>query len=158
MPVFAAGMITCFAVEKFKIAGFGTQLPNEIKEIFENYSNYQQSNLTEQDKTNLLIESFVGILLIFALALHVAEVGIIGLGVIVLLTAFKGVNEEHDLGPAFNEALPFTGLLVVFCCIMLIAIAHIVRCSFEAEWIRINVLLPVWSKWRLDQLCVLNTE
>ena len=34
MPVFAAGMITCFAVEKFKIAGFGTQLPNEIKDIF----------------------------------------------------------------------------------------------------------------------------
>ena len=118
MPVFAAGMITCFAVEKFKIAGFGTQLPPEIKNIFENYSDYQKSNLTEQDKTNLLIESFVGMLLIIALALHVAEVGIIGLGVIVLLTAFKGVTEEHDLGPAFNEALPFTALLVVFFCIV----------------------------------------
>ena len=47
-----------------------------------------------------------------------AEVGIIGLGVIVLLTAFKGVTEEHDLGPAFNEALPFTALLVVFFCIV----------------------------------------
>ena len=35
MPVFAAVMITCFAVEKFKIAGFGTQLPSEIKNIFE---------------------------------------------------------------------------------------------------------------------------
>ena len=43
---------------------------------------------------------------------------IIGLGVIVLLTAFKGVTEEHDLGPAFNEALPFTALLVVFFCIV----------------------------------------
>ena len=56
--------------------------------------------------------------MIIALALHVAEVGIIGLGVIVLLTAFKGVTEEHDLGPAFNEALPFTALLVVFFCIV----------------------------------------
>jgi NhaB family Na+:H+ antiporter len=56
----------------------------------------------------------VGILLVFALAFHVAEVGIIGLGVIVLLTAFKGITDEHDIGPAFKEALPFTALLVVF--------------------------------------------
>ena len=29
-------------------------------------------------------------------------------------TAFNGVVEEHDLGKAFEEALPFTSLLVVF--------------------------------------------
>ena len=118
VPVFFAGMITCFSVEKLKIAGFGTQLPSEIKEIFERYSDFRKSNLTDKDKTDLVIESIVGVLLIIALALHVAEVGIIGLGVIVLLTAFKGVTEEHDLGPAFNEALPFTALLVVFFCIV----------------------------------------
>ena len=38
----------------------------------------------------------------------------IGLTVIVLQTAFNGVTEEHHLGPAFEEALPFTALLVVF--------------------------------------------
>ena len=38
----------------------------------------------------------------------------IGLGVIVLATAFAGVTEEHRLGHAFKEALPFTALLVVF--------------------------------------------
>ena len=32
--------------------------------------------------------------------------------------AFKGITDEHDLGPAFNEALPFTALLVVFFCIV----------------------------------------
>ena len=32
----------------------------------------------------------------------------------VLLTAFKGVTKEHDLGEAFHEALPFTALLAVF--------------------------------------------
>ena len=34
--------------------------------------------------------------------------------VIVLATAFAGVTEEHRLGHAFEEALPFTALLVVY--------------------------------------------
>jgi len=34
--------------------------------------------------------------------------------IIVLLTAFNGVVEEHRIGHAFEEALPFTALLVVF--------------------------------------------
>ena len=34
--------------------------------------------------------------------------------VIVLATAFNGVTEEHRIGHAFEEALPFTALLVVF--------------------------------------------
>ena len=34
--------------------------------------------------------------------------------VIVLATAFNGITEEHRIGHAFEEALPFTALLVVF--------------------------------------------
>jgi NhaB family Na+:H+ antiporter len=56
------------------------------------------------------------------LAMHWAEVGLIGLMVIVLLTAFNGVVEEHQLGHAFEEALPFTALLVVFFAI--VAVIH----------------------------------
>ena len=52
--------------------------------------------------------------LVVALALHVAAVGLIGLGVIVLATAFTGVTQEHRIGHAFQEALPFTALLGVF--------------------------------------------
>jgi NhaB family Na+:H+ antiporter len=55
-----------------------------------------------------------GIWLIIALAFHLAEVGIIGLTVIVLITALNGIIEEHQIGEAFKEALPFTALLVVF--------------------------------------------
>lgn len=33
---------------------------------------------------------------------------------IILLTAFNGIVEEHQIGKAFEEALPFTALLVVF--------------------------------------------
>ena len=62
----------------------------------------------------MAVELFVLVLLIFALAFHIAEVGIIGLGVIILLTSFKGITHEHYLGDAFKEALPFTALLCVF--------------------------------------------
>jgi hypothetical protein len=54
--------------------------------------------------------------------MHWAAVGLIGLMVIVLLTAFNGVVEEHQLGHAFEEALPFTALLVVFFAI--VAVIH----------------------------------
>ena len=53
-------------------------------------------------------------LLVVALARHWAEVGLIGLMVIVVQTAFNGIIHEHQLGKAFEEALPFTALLVVF--------------------------------------------
>ena len=42
------------------------------------------------------------------------KVGLIGLSVIVLATSMSGVIEEHSLGKAFEEALPFTALLCVF--------------------------------------------
>ena len=46
----------------------------------------------------------------------------IGLLVIVLLTAFNGITDEHEIGHAFQEALPFTALLVVFFAI--VAVIH----------------------------------
>jgi NhaB family Na+:H+ antiporter len=39
-----------------------------------------------------------------------------------LLTAFNGIVEEHQIGHAFEEALPFTALLVVFFAI--VAVIH----------------------------------
>jgi NhaB family Na+:H+ antiporter len=113
-PVFIAGMITCFSIEKFQLFGFGTHLPLRIKNIFHEYNDFELSQRTDIMKLELIIEMIVGLLLIVALALHLAAVGIIGLGVIILLTSFKGITDEHDLGDAFKEALPFTALLVVF--------------------------------------------
>ena len=89
-------------------------MPARIKSIFYEYNTFEASKRTEQDKLELYVEMLVGIFLIIALALHLAAVGIIGLGVIILLTSFKGITHEHDLGDAFKEALPFTALLVVF--------------------------------------------
>ena len=114
MPVFVAGIFTCFIIEKFSIAGFGNQLPPNIREIFNDYSVYREENITAKDRAELLVESLVAVFLVIALGLHLAAVGLIGLSVIILLTAFKGITEEHNLGEAFHEALPFTALLAVF--------------------------------------------
>ena len=72
------------------------------------------ANRTEMEKLHLVMEGILGLCLIFALGLHLAPVGIIGLFLMVFLTAFKGITEEHQLGGAFEESLPFTALLVIF--------------------------------------------
>ena len=114
MPVFIAGLITCVFVEKFSIAGFGNHLPDSVRTIFNDFDEYEKQNTTTKHQAELLIEALVAIFLVVALALHIAAVGLIGLAVIILLTSFKGITEEHDLGEAFHEALPFTALLAVF--------------------------------------------
>jgi Na+:H+ antiporter, NhaB family len=52
--------------------------------------------------------------MVAALALHLAEIGLIGLGVIILATAMSGVTDEHKMAEAFAPGLPFASLLVVF--------------------------------------------
>jgi NhaB family Na+:H+ antiporter len=75
---------------------------------------HEASIRTAQDNARLVVQAIAALFLVFALAFHVAEVGLIGLTIIVLQTAFNGVIQEHQLGHAFEEALPFTALLVVF--------------------------------------------
>lgn len=114
MPVLFMGILTTILVEKFKIFGYGTELPEHIRTILEDYDKYEDAKRSISDKSKLLVQGLIGIWLIVGLALHLAEVGIIGLSVIILATSFTGIIEEHQLGKAFEEALPFTALLVVF--------------------------------------------
>ncbi len=122
IPVLFAGLLTTIFVEKFKILGFGEKLPEVARIIIENYTEEEDKKRTDKQKTALIIQAVAAILLIVALALHLAPVGMIGLGLIILQTAFMGITEEHQLGHAFEEALPFTGLLVVF--FVIVAMIH----------------------------------
>jgi NhaB family Na+:H+ antiporter len=54
------------------------------------------------------------VLLIVALALHVMEVGLIGLSLLVFVTAMTGITEEHQIFKDFEESLPFFSLLFIF--------------------------------------------
>jgi NhaB family Na+:H+ antiporter len=114
MPVLAMGLTTCLLLEQVKLFGYGAQLPEEVRNILVEFDDHQASQRTGSDNARLVVQAIAAIFLVFALAFHVAEVGLIGLTIIVLQTAFNGVIEEHQLGHAFEEALPFTALLVVF--------------------------------------------
>ena len=114
IPVFISGLLTCIIVESTKFLGYGYQLPETVRKVLEDDIRESSAKLTKLDKAKYIIQALVGIILIISLALHIAEVGFIGLMIIILLTAFNGVTDEHHFGHAFTEALPFTALLVVF--------------------------------------------
>ncbi len=122
MPVLIVGFTTAVLLEKFKIFGYGVHIPDNVYNILKTSADEQDAEMDNQFRAKLIIQAIAGVWLIIALALHLAEVGIIGLSVIVLLTAFTGVTEEHRIGHAFEEALPFTALLVVFFAI--VAVIH----------------------------------
>lgn len=122
MPVLLAGLVTTVILEKVKLFGFGGKLPEVAREIIENYTEEQDSIRTKSQKYALKVQGIAAILLIAGLALHIAPVGFIGLALIIFQTAFTGIIEEHALGKSFEEALPFTGLLVVF--FVVVAMIH----------------------------------
>jgi len=122
MPVLAAGLLTCLALEFLGWFGYGSKLPGEVRSVLSEFDAEQESKRTGRDKAELVMQATIGLVLIVSLATHVAEVGLIGLMIIVLLTAFNGVTEESQIGHAFEEALPFTALLVVFFAV--VAVIH----------------------------------
>jgi NhaB family Na+:H+ antiporter len=114
MPVLAVGLLTCLGVERFSVLGYGAQMPAAARRILEEYDRIEDAKRTPAHSAALIMQGLVAMFLIVALAFHLAEVGLIGLTVIVLATAMTGIIQEHQLGHAFSEALPFTALLVVF--------------------------------------------
>jgi len=122
IPVFFAGLLTTMLLEKFKLFGFGAKLPDVARKIIENYTLLEDKKRTVKQNNRLIVQAVAMVLLIIGLALHLAPVGFIGLGLIIIQTAFMGITDEHQIGPAFEEALPFTALLVVF--FVIVAMIH----------------------------------
>ncbi|AZD08360.1 Na+/H+ antiporter NhaB [Pseudomonas chlororaphis] len=122
LPVLVAGLVTCVLLEKLRWFGYGTLLPDNVRAVLANYAAEDNAERTDRQRAALLVQGVAALILIAALALHVAEVGLIGLMVIVLITAFTGITDEHRLGNAFKDAMPFTALLVVFFAV--VAVIH----------------------------------
>ena len=114
IPVLIVGLITCVTVEYFGVFGYGAKLSPKVREVLEDYDRQATENRTNSEKMAIIVQGVVAGLLIIALGFGLAEPGVVGLMVIVLATAFNGITEEHRIGRAFEEALPFTALLVVF--------------------------------------------
>jgi len=122
MPCLFAGLLTCVLVEKFRWFGYGAILPDKVRDILLEFDRAEQAKRTSLDTAALIIQASAAVILVLGLAFHLAEVGLIGLMVIVLLTALNGVTDEHRIGRAFEESLPFTALLVVFFAV--VAVIH----------------------------------
>ena len=122
MPVLVIGLATCVLLEKFKVFGYGAELSESVAKVLTEFDVEQDLDRDARMNAKLITQALVGLILILSLAFHVAAVGLVGLMVIVLLTSFNGIVEEQRIGHAFEEALPFTALLVVFFAI--VAVIH----------------------------------
>ena len=122
VPVLVAGLCCCMVINRYRRFGYGATLPDSVRIVLGDFVRTQDECMTPVLRQRILVQALVALLLVAGLALHVAEVGLVGLTVIVLATAFCGVTEEHQLGKAFEAALPFTALLVVFFAI--VAVIH----------------------------------
>ncbi len=122
MPVLACGLLTVVALELTGWFSYGAQLPDQVRNIITGFVEQEDANRTDAQKYALVVQAIAAVFLIVALAFHLAPVGLIGLAIIVLQTAFTGIVDEHKIGHAFEEALPFTALLAVF--FVIVAMIH----------------------------------
>ncbi|MAM88290.1 sodium/proton antiporter NhaB [Allohahella sp. A8] len=122
IPVLIAGLLTCVLLEKLRWFGYGVRLPKPVRRVLEDFADQQRKKRTKSDQAALWVQGFAAIILVLGLAFHLAEVGLIGLLVIILITSFTGVTDEHQIGKAFQESLPFTSLLIVFFAV--VAVIH----------------------------------
>jgi NhaB family Na+:H+ antiporter len=135
MPVLVVGLITCMLLEITKSFGYGAQLSPKVREVLQAFDDDMSAQRTKKESSVILVQAVVGICLCLALGFHLAEPGVVGLMVIVLATAFNGITEEHRIGHAFEEALPFTALLVVFFAIVAV-IDHQGLFTPVIDWVR----------------------
>jgi NhaB family Na+:H+ antiporter len=114
IPILISGLIVTVLVERFKIVGYGYSLPDNVRAILKQNADKMRAEMDTRKRWNLVVQGIGGIWLVVALAMHLAEVGLIGLSVVIFLTAATGKTDENTIGHAFEEATPFTALLVVF--------------------------------------------
>lgn len=114
VPVVICGFATCLIIEKLGLFGFGTPMPESVRQILIKRDEKTTADLTPRDKLKMIVQTICCVWLIVALALHLAAVGLVGLSIIIFATAFCGITSEEELGKAFTESLPFCSLLCVF--------------------------------------------
>ena len=112
--VLPLGLFVCAIVESSKKFGYGQEMPAHVRKVLSAFADDEYGKIHNLEKAELSIQALGALILIIGLALHVTEVGFIGLGIMVFLTSCNGITEEHEVAHAFLEAMPFVSLLVVF--------------------------------------------
>jgi len=114
IPAVLAGFITCVLLELTGVLGYGTKLDPQVRAILQGYVEEEDKKRKKKEVYALWVQGLCGVLLVIGLGMHLMEVGLIGLSLLVVVTALTGINEEHRIGHAFEESLPFVSLLCIF--------------------------------------------
>ncbi len=122
IPAVLAGLTVVVLTELTGWFGYGAKLQQPVRSILEGYFEEENQKRTKNDNYALGIQGIAAILLIISLALHLMEPGMIGLILLVGVTAFTGITEEGRIGKAFEESLPFVSLLMIF--FVVVAMIH----------------------------------
>ena len=105
MPVLVAGLCTCYLLEVTGRFGYGTLLPDSVRQVLMDYQEGAEAHRNSRMDARLIVQGSVTVLLVIALAMHWAAVGLIGLMVIVLLTAFNGDPPYQPSDPLLRDTL-----------------------------------------------------
>ena len=134
VPAALAGFALCPILELARYPGFGYQLPESVRELIVKDYEKKMKQLSAETRFFYATQAAVAVLLIVALAMHVAEIGLLGIALIVILSAVTGKTKEHDFAEAFNNAMPFVCLIVIFFAILsVVHDQHLV--APLAEWV-----------------------
>ena len=114
IPAILAGLLVVIFVEITHSFGYGAKLEPHVRNILKGYIEEQDAKRSSKEKYALVIQAICAVMLILGLAFHIMEVGLIGLTLLVIVTSLTGIIEEHRIGHAFEESLPFVSLLVIF--------------------------------------------
>jgi len=114
LSVLIFSIIVCVLLEKYKLFGYGEEMPEEILELIKQDELKRTKKRDTKERTALVIEALNMLFFVVMLASGVAEAGLIGLASIGLITAFAGINKDEDIGQSFKDPLPFTALIILF--------------------------------------------
>lgn len=114
LTVLPCAILVLVVCEKTGRFGYGAEMPEEVRWVLADFADKEFGRMKRLDKAKLIAQVFGALLLIVGLVMHFAEVGFIGLLIVVVVTSLNGVTVEHEIAHAFLESMPFVSLLVVF--------------------------------------------
>ena len=125
-------------------------MPEEVRWVLADFAEKEFGRMKRLDKAKLVGQMFGALLLVVGLVMHFADVGFIGLMIVVVLTSLNGITVEHDIAHAFLESMPFVSLLVVF-----LGVVGMIHDQHLFEPI-IQYVLGLEDKTQLDVLYLVN--
>ncbi len=111
---FISSIIICIVINKLKIFGYGFNLNREVQKVIRDREKEIEENMKLFEKISFFSQGISIILFITLIAYGFAEIGVISIAIIGIITSFTGIIEEKKIGEAFSESLPFATLIILF--------------------------------------------